>query len=509
MNYKMIRYTLGLILRFEAIFLCVPIVTGLIYREWQGLSAFVAVAGLCLSLGFFISYKKPENMKLYARDGFVIVSLSWILLSLMGALPFVLCGAIPNYIDALFETVSGFTTTGSSIIPSDVLEALDHCVLIWRSFTHWVGGMGVLVFVMAILPLSGAQNMHIMRAESPGPEVSKLVPRVRRTAIILYIIYFVMTLILFFLLLFDGSIDSGAKHTMGVFDAACTAFGTAGTGGFGIKGDSIASYSPYVQIICTVFMLLFSINFNSYYLILRSKLRDAFNSEVRVFLVIVAVAITAISVNIYLTEIEGAATVGEALRHAAFSVASLISTSGFATLDFNLWPDFSKLILVMIMFIGACAGSTGGGIKVSRIIILVKGMIRELGDLINPRRVKKITIDKKPVGSEVVRSVNAYLVTFVLIFAGSVLLLSFDPYVYTSPMPGGEVDGGKLLTNFTAVTACINNIGPGLDMVGPAANFAFFSPFSKIVLIFDMLAGRLELFPMLLLFAPTTWKRKQ
>ena len=504
MNFKMIRYTLGVILKFEALFFLVPIITALCYREEISLKAFVATAGICLFLGYFMTYSKPSDKALRARDGFVIVSLSWIILSLFGAVPFLLSGAIPNYIDALFETVSGFTTTGASILDGAVIESLDHAVLIWRSFTHWVGGMGVLVFVMAIMPLSGAQNMHIMRAESPGPEVSKLVPRVRRTALILYFIYFIMTVALFLVLLLDKS--AGTEYNeVGVFDALCTAFGTAGTGGFGIKADSMASYSPYVQIVCTVFLILFSINFNSYYLALRLRFREAFNSEVRVFLIIVALAIGLISINIYqsretILAASGGTDVingfGDALRHSAFTVASLISTAGFSTLNFDLWPEFSKLLLVLLMFIGACAGSTGGGIKVSRIIILVKGMLRELGDLIHPRRVKKITIDKKPVSSEVVRSVNAYIVTFILIFAASMILLA----------PDGNSSG--LLTNFTATIACMNNIGPGLEQVGPAGGYAFFSPFSKIVLIFDMLAGRLELFPMLILFAPATWKNK-
>ncbi len=496
MNFKMIRYTLGLILKFEALFLLVPIITALAYGEYTSLSAFVATAGICLFIGFFMAYSKPRDMALRARDGFVIVSLSWIVLSLFGAIPFLISGAIPNYIDALFETVSGFTTTGASIIDSAVLETLDHAILIWRSFTHWVGGMGVLVFVMAILPLSGAQNMHIMRAESPGPEVSKLVPRVKRTAVILYIIYFAFTLALFGILLFDKYFGGPSYNEMTVFDALCTAFGTAGTGGFGIKSDSMLGYSPFVQIVCTVFLILFSINFNSYYLILRLKFREAFNSEVRIFLLIVLIAICSISLSIYFGGVEGASTPGEAVRHSAFTVASIISTAGFATLDFNLWPEFSKLALVLIMFIGACAGSTGGGMKVSRIIILVKGMFRELGDLINPKRVKKITIDKKPVSSEVVRSVNAYIVTFFIVFAASMICLA----------PDGNSNG--LLTNFTAVIACINNIGPGLDMVGPYGGYAFYTPFSKLVLIFDMLAGRLELFPMLILFAPATWKNK-
>ena len=506
MNYKMIRYTLGMILRFEALFLAVPIITGLCFLEWRSLLSFLGAAAICLAVSLLLSFKKPENMKLSARDGFVIVSLGWIFLSLFGALPFVFSGAIPNYIDALFEIVSGFTTTGSSIIDASVIEDMPKAVNIWRCFAHWVGGMGVLVFVMAILPLSGAQNMHIMRAESPGPSVSKLVPRVKKTAVILYIIYAVMTVILFIFLLLDKVFNADAANAITVYEAACTAFATAGTGGFGVKSDSMMGFTSYVKIICTVFMFLFSINFNSYYLILRLKIKDAFNSEVRVFTLIVLTAIAAITANLMLTKTAGAESFGDALLNSAFTVASISSTSGFATLDFNLWPELSKIIIVIITFIGACAGSTGGGIKVSRIVILVKGMIREIGNLIQPRRVKKICIDKKTVDSEVVRSVNAYLVTFVLVFVSSIIVLSFDPYVYV--MPAGATEGGKLLTNFTAVTTCISNVGPGLDMVGPAGGFAFFSPLSKLVLIFDMLAGRLELFPMLILFAPSTWKKQ-
>ncbi len=508
MNYKMIGYTLGLILKFEAAFFLIPAITAMCFGEWEKLIAIGISAAACLAVGIPISWRKPKNMELYARDGFVIVSLGWILLSMFGALPFFISREIPSYIDALFETVSGFTTTGSSILTN--VEAMSKSLLIWRSFTHWVGGMGVLVFVMAILPLSGAQNMHIMRAESPGPEVSKLVPRVRKTAIILYLIYFGLTVITFIALMIDNLVSVDPANKMTVFDALCTAFGVAGTGGFGIKADSINSYSPYVQIVCTVFLFIFSINFNSYYLILKGKLRDAFNSEVRVFLIIVTVAIAAIAINIRAEHLQleaqglpvgydGASSTSEAIRHSAFAVASIISTGGFATVDFNLWPEMSRTIIVLIMFIGACAGSTGGGIKVSRIIILVKGMIRELGQLINPRRVKKITIDKKPVDSEVVRSVNAYIVTFIVIFVSSIILLSFDPYVPKDP------SHSTLVTNFTAVAATINNIGPGLDVVGPYGSFADFSIFSKLVLIFDMLAGRLELFPMLLLFSPSTW----
>ncbi len=491
MNFKMIRYSVGMILLFETAFLLVPLITAVIYGEIGVIFALVATMLLCASIGTLSYLAKPQDMSLYTRDGFVIVALSWISLSVFGTLPFLLSGAIPSFIDALFETVSGFTTTGSSILTN--VEILPKSLLMWRSFTHWIGGMGVLVFVMAILPLGGGQSMHIMRAESPGPEVSKLVPRMTKTARLLYAIYFVMTLIQFLILLPD----------MSVFDALNTAFATAGTGGFGLRNDSMASFSPYVQIVCTVFMILFSINFNSYFLMLRLKFKEAFNTEVKVFLLIVFGAIAIITVNLLtLPEpIEGAETFADALRHAAFSVASLISTSGFATADFNLWPTLSKTILVLIMFVGACAGSTGGGFKVSRIIILFKGAMREIGSIIHPHRVKKITIDDKPVSSEVTRSVNAYLVIYVLVFALSLLVLTFDPYV---PAPGMD----EMTTNFTAVTAAINNIGPGLDMVGPTGNFAFFSPLSKLVLTFDMLAGRLELLPMLLLFTPSSWKRR-
>ncbi|MBQ9084343.1 MAG: TrkH family potassium uptake protein [Clostridia bacterium] len=501
MNYKMIGYTLGQVLIFEALFLAVPAITAICYFEWTALLSALGTAALCVLCGFILSRLKPQNKKLLAKDGLVIVSLSWIVMSLFGALPFVFSGSIPNYIDALFETVSGFTTTGSSILSGNQLTNMPHAMVIWRSFTNWVGGMGVLVFVMAILPLSGAENMHIMKAESPGPTVSKLVPRVRKTAIILYFIYFVMTMILFITLLFDNVVGSDAKYKMGVFEALCTAFSTAGTGGFGVKPDSILSFSPFVQIVCTVGMFLFSINFNTYYLILRLKFREAFNSEVRIFLIIVATAIVTVSLNIFLTQSVGGASLGEAIRHAAFTVVSIISTTGFATVDFNAWPILALTVITILMFIGGCAGSTAGGIKVSRIVILIKGMFRELSSQIRPNQVKRINIDGRPVEREVIRTVNAYIITFVLIFASSIILLSFDPYEYILQ------DGSKLVTNFTAVTTTLNNVGPGLDMVGPTQNFAFFSPLSKLVLIFDMLAGRLELFPMLILFAPVTWKK--
>lgn len=477
MNYRMISYILGWILIFEGLFLTVPLITGIAFGE-TALISYLITLGICFLIGALLILKKPKNKQLFAREGYVIVALSWIVLSAFGALPFVISGEIPTYIDALFETVSGFTTTGASIL-ADV-EKLSHASLMWRSFTHWVGGMGVLVFIMAFIQLSGAQNMHIMKAESPGPSVSKLVPRVKTTAMILYSIYFVLTLIEFVMLLCGG---------MTVFEALNTAFATAGTGGFGFYNSSMGSFPPYIQIVITVFMLLFSINFNCYYLLLCGKLREAFNIELRTFLIIVVSAITVITLNIA----HMFSSVWEALRHSAFTVASLISTTGFSTTDFNLWPELSRTLLVIIMFIGACAGSTGGGIKVSRLIILFKGMSKELQTMVQPRKIKKIKMDSHLIDHETVRSVNVYMVAYLMIFAISLVLISFDNH--------------DLITSFTAVTATINNIGPGLDMVGPTSNFGFFTIQSKVVLIFDMLAGRLELFPMLLLFTPATWKK--
>ncbi len=478
MNYRMIRYTLGWLMLFCAAFFLPPIITAVCYGEWMSLLAFLASSVICLALGFLFMRKKPTKTTIYAREGFLIVSLSWITLSILGAVPFLLTGSTKSFVNALFESASGFTTTGASIFPK--VEILSKSILMWRSFTHWIGGMGVLVFIMAFLPLCGGQNMHIMRAESPGPEVSKLVPRVKQTALILYSIYLALTVLQIIILLASG---------MGFFEAVNTAFATAGTGGFGVRNDSFASFTAAQQVIVTVFMLVFSINFNSYYLILRFKLKEAFNSEVRAFILIVLAAIGITTFNIY----QSYGSIGEALRHAAFSVSSLISTTGFSTENFDLWPSLSKTVLVLVMFIGACAGSTGGGMKVSRISILFKGFAREINTLLHPRQVKKITLDKRPIDHEVVRSVNAYVACYILVFTSSLLLVSLD--------------AEDLVTNFTAVTATINNIGPGLGAAGPAGNYAGFSPLSKLVLIFDMLAGRLELFPMLILFSPATWKK--
>ena len=481
MNYKMIKFTLGWLLLFETAFFLLPLVTGIAYRE-DATFAFLWSILISGGIGTLLVIRRPTSYKLYSRDGFVIVALSWIFLSLFGSLPFMFSGVTSSFVDALFETVSGFTTTGASIFGSVnmTVEELPRCILIWRSFSNWIGGMGVLVFIMAFLPLGGAHNMNIMKAESPGPSVSKIVPRVKTTALILYVIYFSMTLLQFILLLFDG---------LSVFDATCVSFSTAGTGGFGIKNDGMASFSSYAQIVTTVFMLLFSLNFGSYFLLLKGKFKDAINTEIKVFISIVVIAITIITVD----TLNSFDSVGEALKHSSFTVSSMISSTGFSTVDFNLWNNLSKTVIVTLMFIGACAGSTGGGIKVSRIIILVKGVGRELKMLAHPKQVKKISVDSRKIEHEVVRSVNAYIVCYLLLFAASILMLSLE-----------ETD---LVTNFTAVTATINNIGPGLGAVGPMADFGHLSILSKLTLTFDMLAGRLELFPMLILFAPSTWRK--
>ena len=485
MNYKMILHVLGSILVFEAGFMLVPLITAAIAWESE-FFMFLISMGICLAVGLPLALKKPKDTTLYAKEGFIICSLSWIVMSVFGGLPFLLTGALTNPVDALFEAVSGFTTTGSTVFTA--VEWLPRSVLIWRSFTHWVGGMGVLVFVMAFLPLAGGQNMHIMKAESPGPEVSKIVPKVRETALILYGIYFVLTLICFISYWISG---------FSFFEALCNSFSTAGTGGFGVKNDSFASATPVQMWLATIFMLMFGINFNSYYLILRRKIKDAFNAEIRAFIFIVISAITIISVNIcwHMDEISQFETVEEGIRHAAFYVASLISTTGFATVDYNLWPVLSQCTLVLMMFIGACAGSTGGGFKVSRILILGKGLRNEINRLIHPRQIKRITIDKKPVDGEVVRSVSAFLVAYVFVLFISVGLVSAD----------GQND---IVTCVSAVMTALANVGPGLSAVGPVNNFAHLSDLSKIVLSFDMLAGRLELFPMLVLFSPSTYRNK-
>lgn len=478
MNHSIIRYIICRVLEFQALFLLLPCIAALIYREQAGW-AYLAVTAGCFLTGWIGKRKKPASNVFYAREGFVTVSLSWIVLSVTGALPFWLSREIPNFTDALFEIISGLTTTGSSIL-SDV-EALSNCNLFWRSFTHWIGGMGVLVLILAILPLAGGYNMHLMRAESPGPSVGKLVPRVRHTARILYGIYMAMTLILIGLLLVSG---------MNLFEAMTLAFGTAGTGGFGILNSSIGSYSMVSQIIITIFMILFGINFNVYYLFLIKKPGSALkNEEMRYYLLVIVLAIAMITWNI-----RGMFdSLAEALHQAAFQVASIITTTGYATTDFGLWPVFSQSILVLLMFIGACAGSTGGGIKVSRIVILFKLVKNEISHLMHPKRVTRIRFEQHVVSKEVIRAIQVFLISYLIIFSGSVLAISLCELDFT--------------TNFTAVAATLNNIGPGLNLVGPTGNFAVFADPAKWILMFDMLAGRLEIFPMLVLMTAPVWKR--
>ena len=477
MNTKSITYILGWILKIEAAFMSLPILTALIYGEEQGWT-FVLVMALCLLCGALLTGRKPKNPSFYAREAFVATALGWIAMSVFGCIPFVLTGEIPRFIDALFETVSGFTTTGASIMPD--VEIMSHCSMIWRCFTHWIGGMGVLVFLLAVLPMVGGTNMHLMKAESPGPSVGKLVPKVRFTAQILYRLYVVLTAAEFVFLLL-GKMDP--------YEALCTAFGTAGTGGFGVKNSSIGGYSPYIQWVVTVFMILFGVNFNVYFLLLMCKFRDAFHcEEMRWYLTIIAAATLLIFANAY----DVALTVENNLRIAAFQVASIITTTGYSTADFQLWPEFSKTILVMLMFVGACAGSTGGGLKVSRFVIAAKSLGAYLISFLHPRAVHKVKFEGKSVEEDTLRAVQLYFVTVIFIVAASVLLVSLDNF--------------DLVTTFTAVTATFNNIGPGLNGVGPTSNFAAFGDLSKCVMIFDMLAGRLEIFPLLMLLYPPLWR---
>ena len=477
MNTSIIRYILGHIIKLETLFLLLPCFVALIYQEKQGFM-YLAVAAVCYCLGSLLASKKAKDTVFYLKEGCITTVLCWTALSFFGALPFVFTKEIPHFPNAIFETVSGFTTTGATIL-NDV-EALSHTSLFWRSFTHWIGGMGVLVFLLAVVPMSGASHFNLMRAESPGPSVGKLVPKLRHTARILYLIYIALTLLQFVSLLC-------AK--MPCFDALCISIGTAGTGGFGVLNSSAADYSAAQQWIITIFMILFGINFNAFYLILLGQATKAFKlEEVKVYLLIILSAVILITMDIQ----KLFDTAEEAIRYAAFQVASIISSSGFATTDFDQWPGFSKTILVLLMFIGACAGSTGGGIKVSRFLIIWKGIFKELNSYIHPRSVKQITMDEKEVEADVLHSVSVYMITFFALFVVSILIVALE-----------EKD---LVTNFTAVTTTLNNIGPGLSLVGPTQNFDHFTDLSKWVFIFDMLAGRLELFPILIMFHPSIWQ---
>ena len=481
MNTSIIRYILGQVLKIEGSLMLLPCVVALLYAEPTGIS-YLGTSLVSIVLGLFLTLKKPENHVFYLKEGCVTTALSWIVLSLAGAVPLWLTGEIRSYTDALFEIISGFTTTGASILPD--VEALSHASLFWRSFTHWIGGMGVLVFILAVMPMSEERSMHLMRAEVPGPVVGKLVPRMRDTAKILYGVYTAMTVLLAILLIAGG---------MPVFDALCNSFGVAGTGGFAIRNAGIAYYnSAYVDIVMAVFMLLFGVNFNLYFFILIGKAKDAFKSEeLRVYGLIVLSAIVLIAINTYNSAVGAFNT----FRNSLFQVASLISSTGYGTVDFaNLWPTFSQTILVACMFVGACAGSTGGGFKVSRIMICVKTGAAEIRHLLHPRAVQVVRLEGKPVENALIRSTFGYLALYLLIFIGSTLFLSLQR-------------GTDFTTNFTAELACLNNIGPGLGMVGPMGNYGFYHPALKMLLSFNMLTGRLELFPMIVLFSPMAWRK--
>lgn len=482
MNRRMVVFLLSRILLFEGLLLIPSFLVGVIYRETATAAlCFLPVIGVLLLLGLF-GMKKPKNTAIYAREGFLVVAAAWVLMSVFGAIPFLLSGRFDSFWDCLFEIVSGLTTTGASILSS--VEQLPHCILFWRSFSHWIGGMGVLVFVLAVMPMSEERSMHLMRAEVPGPVVGKLVPRMRDTAKILYAVYTAMTVALAILLIAGG---------MPVFDALCNSFGVAGTGGFAIKNAGIAHYnSAYVDIVMAVFMLLFGINFNLYFFILIGKAKDALRSEeLHVYGLIVLSAIVLISINTY----NSAVGVFGTFRNSLFQVASLISSTGYGTVDFaNLWPTFAQTILVACMFVGACAGSTGGGFKVSRVMICLKTGAAEIRHLLHPRAVQVVRLEGKPVDRALIRSTFGYLSLYLFIFIVSTLLLSLQ-------------GGTDFTTNFTAELACLNNIGPGLGKVGPMGNYGFYHPALKMLLSFNMLTGRLELFPMIVLFSPRAWRK--
>ena len=482
MNHKMILRLICYILRVAAVCMLPALAISLFLQEWSavlGLSAAVVVAALLSLVTFLVP---PKTREIGAQEGFISVALCWIAVSLVGALPFFISREIPNFIDCIFETVSGFTTTGASILTN--VEGLSRGLLYWRSFTHWLGGMGVLVFLLAVVPMGKGKNslLHVMRAESPGPQVDKLVPTLQKSAKILYTIYICLTLTQIAFLLLGG---------MPLFDSLCTAFGTAGTGGFGVKNDSIAGYSPYLQTVCTVFMALFGMNFSIFYLLLlRQFSRALCNQELRLYLGVMIGSIALITWNI-LPLFQG--SIRDALHHAAFQVSSIMTTTGFSTTDFNLWPAFSKMLLIGLMIFGACAGSTGGGIKSARVLLMCKASGRSIKRMLSPRSVSVVHMDDQVVSEDVIQNTYSYLAVYALTAVVSMLLIS--------------IDEASVETNVTSVLACLNNIGPGMDLVGPMSNYAHFSGFSKLVLSFNMLAGRLELFPVLILFLPSAWKK--
>lgn len=482
MNRRMIFYMVGNIIKLEAVLLVLPLLVSLCYNEMNCLSAFsitliaAAAVGVALTLIF-----KPKNKVIYAKEGFIIVTLAWVFLSVIGAMPFLISGEVTNFFDAFFETVSGFTTTGASIL-TDV-EKMSHGLLFWRSFTHWIGGMGVLVLIMAIIPTDSGRAIHILRAEMAGPVIGKIVPKIKDTAKILYFIYFVITVVEMGFLFFGG---------MPLFDSAVHALGTAGTGGFGIKADSLAGYSPYLQWVITVFMLIFGINFNLFYLLLIRKFKPVItNRELWVYAGIVVISAGIITVSIYPLY----NNFSDSVRHSFFQVASIVSTTGYSSTDFNLWPDLARNIIFILMFFGGCAGSTAGGLKISRLMILFKSIQKDVRHLLHPRSVASVKLEGKPLDNTILHSVTTYFSIYIVLIAATFLLLSFEPNF-------------DFEANITASISCCNNVGPGLGLVGPMSGYGGYSDFSKLVLSIAMLFGRLEIYPVLLALYPKTWRKK-
>ncbi len=480
MNYRMIAHLLSVIMMIEAALLSLPLLTAAIYRE--NILPFLYTMGLLVVFALPSIIFKPKNKRIFAKEGFVTVAAAWIILSAFGALPFVFDGAIPNYIDAFFETVSGFTTTGATILPE--VESLGKGVLFWRSFTHWIGGMGVLVFMLALMPSDDGRSIHLMRAEVPGPTKGKLVPKIRRTAMILYGIYFIMTVIQTLLLVISG---------LPFYDAIVTAFSTAGTGGFSVKNASIAGYNnPAAEWICAIFMFLFGVNFNLYFFLLIKNFKGVLkNEELRTFAAICVASTAAIVINAW----RSFSSFSQAVRTAFFQVTTIISTTGFATVDYGMWPEFSKTILVILMITGACAGSTAGGLKISRVIIIIKNIFKEIKHLLRPNSVNRVRLDGEVLVYETVRSASGYLAIYLVIMIVSCLVVSLD--------------GFTMETTLTATISCLNNVGPVLGTIGPYGNFSGFSYLSKIVFSGAMLLGRLEIMPIIILFSPSTWFKKR
>lgn len=479
MNHRMISYVIGFVLKIEAALMALALAVALMYGE-QSAWALGITMGITLAAGFLIGLKKPENKTIHVKEGLITVALSWIVMSLFGTLPFFISGTIPSYLDGLFEVVSGFTTTGASILTD--IEILPKGILFWRSLTHWLGGMGILVFVLTLLPISTGHSLHLMRAESPGPETSKLVSNMAKTAKILYSIYFAMTVIEIGALMIAG---------MSLYDAAVHAFGTAGTGGFSVRNLSIAAYdSVAIDTIITVFMILFGVNFSLYYLLLAKNFKQVFKSEeLRIYIITIFVSMVIVTINI----LPLYSSVVESVRYSTFQVGSIITTTGYATTDTNIWPQLSKTVLILLMFFGASAGSTGGGLKAVRVLLLFKSAKRDVGKLLYPNTVKIVRLDNKKVSEDTISGVKTFFFIYMMITTISILLVSLNGY--------------DLETSATAVIACINNIGPGFGMVGATGNYAAFSEFSKIVLSIDMLVGRLEVYPMLILFIPSIWRK--